>query len=75
MVDQFVAGFIQEIVGHAAAVLQDDKRSRTLWHSWSSQLDLLNAARADIEALGGFQNAFPELTATVIRINEEINSE
>ena len=75
MVDQFVADFMQEIIKHGATVLQDDERSRTLWHNWGAQLDLLNAARADIEALGGVRNAFPELTAAIIRINEEINGE
>ena len=73
--DKFINQFMAEILSHAAAVLQDSERSKALWRNWSAQLDLLNAARSDLQALEGFHNAFPELSATIIRIDKEINGE
>lgn len=75
MIDKFANEFMAGLLSNAAAVIQDDQRSQALWHNWSAQLDLMNAARTDIEALGGIQNAFPELVATIIRVNKEINGE
>ena len=70
--DRLASRLMGQILAHVAAVLQDEERAKTLWHNWSAQLALLNAAQADIEALGGIRNAFPELVATIIRVNKEI---
>lgn len=74
-VDKFINQFMAKLIFHAAAVLEDEERAKTLWRNWSAQLDLLNAARSDLQALEGFHNAFPELSAAIIRVDKEINGE